>query len=312
MKHAIRSIARFVRRLHGTDLINARLRQLEKAQAEHSERLGAIINALAALSLPREEVEKSALYQQAREIVAMLSPMDVEGGAFVRIGRNNDGGYVMLEPQDLPRPTVAYSFGVAEDVSWELDIARRDIDVRLFDHTITGLPKSHPRFRFSRVGITGGNAGNGLETLPELLSRDGNSGRSGMLLKMDVEGCEWGVLETCPSTVLACFDQIVMEFHDVGQMLSRNQFTLIETALTNLSATHQCIHVHANVYTSALILPGCVLPSAFECTFVNRHTYRDRLRPGTRAFPTALDQSCDPRLSDLVLGRFNVTGTAEA
>jgi hypothetical protein len=304
LKFVLRPVARFVRRLTGTDLLNARLEQLEKVQARNTQKLGSLMNALAGMSLPRDALEQSALYQQALRIGGMLTPMDVEGISLVRIGGDGDGGYVMLEPLDSPSSSLAYSFGVGSDVSWEMDIARRGIDVRVFDHTVARLPEEHPRCRFSRLGITGFSPGDGLDTLPAILQRDGNAERRDMLLKMDVEGHEWGVLQTLPIATLACFSQIAVEFHDVDGMLSRGLFARIENVLSKLVTTHQCVHVHANVYAPALILPGFVLPSSFECTFVNRYTYGDRLKPGTRGFPTALDRTCDPRVCDLFLGRF--------
>lgn len=298
-------VARLARRAAGADALQHRVAALESAQRHHTNILSSILSSLAASNLPREEVVCSVIYQRAARVLGLLSPMDCEGVPFTRVGREKDGGYVMLDDVGPPRVKAAYSFGISNDVSWELDIARRGVDVYLFDHTITRLPENHPRFRYSRLGITGAVEGPLLRTLPTLLERDGNTGRDDLILKLDVEGCEWDVLTHCPRDVLESFSQIIIEFHGLVPMtVGRGPFSVLEAALSHLKASHQCVHVHANNYAPSMVLPGIVLPSALECTFVSRRAYADRLRPCTRSFPTQLDHACNIGLPEMILGRF--------
>jgi hypothetical protein len=303
----LRPVARFCRRALGLDGLDTRLARLEASLAHNAEMLSFALNALAGMNLPLDKVTQTDTYRRASRVISLLSPMDVDGMPFVRVGRQSDGGYVMLDCITPPQIAAAYSFGIADDVSWELDIADRGIEVFLFDHTIAGLPLDHPRFHFSRLGITGTRAAPLLQTLPALLERDGNAGRTDMLLKMDVEGCEWDVLANCPQETLESFQQIVLELHDLVPMICGGSAETIEAALNVLMTTHQCVHVHANTYAPALVLPGLVLPSVVECTFVNRRTFGDRLTSGSRSFPTSLDRSCHARRGDIVLGKWSPT-----
>ena len=66
----------------------------------------------------------------------------------LRIGRAYDGGYVMVDDFDN---CVAYSFGISDDVSWDFDIAKRGIDVYMYDHTIDSLPVYDERFHFFKT-----------------------------------------------------------------------------------------------------------------------------------------------------------------
>jgi hypothetical protein len=68
--------------------------------------------------------------------------------SYVRMGKKFDGGYVMLDSFNRQNVDAAYSFGIDNDVSWDLDMARRGIDVFMFDHTISKLPRDHTKFHF--------------------------------------------------------------------------------------------------------------------------------------------------------------------
>lgn len=300
----LRAASRFCQRALGLDRLQTRLHQLEASVKRDSEVLSLAMNALAAMNLPREQVLQTALYQRASRVISLLRPMDVDGAPFVRIGGQSDGGYVMVDNISPPQITVAYSFGIADDVSWELDVAKRGVEVFLFDHTISRLPQEHPQFHFRRLGITGTEPSHSLQTLPAVLERDGNADRSDMLLKLDVEGCEWDVLNNCPQRTLESFQQIVLELHDIVPMICGGSAGTIESALQALATSHQCVQVHANTFGPSLVLPGIVLPCVVECTFVNRRTFGDRLSAGSRSFPTSLDRSCRPRHGDIVLGRW--------
>ena len=84
----------------------------------------------------------------------LLSPKEVVGKKLVRIGHDYDGGYVMVD--DIEN-CIAYSFGIADDVSWDLGMAYRGVDVYMYDHTIKKLPTQHERFHFFKNGICGEN-----------------------------------------------------------------------------------------------------------------------------------------------------------
>ena len=96
-------------------------------------------NTQSSLNMDLAKALVSTIYRRCREIINLLSPMDVEGVGYVRVGGDNDGGYVMLD--DFKRKIeAAYSFGIGSDVSWDEAMACRGIDVFMYDHTIEELP----------------------------------------------------------------------------------------------------------------------------------------------------------------------------
>jgi hypothetical protein len=252
-----------------------------------------------------EELEASVLCQRARRIVSALTPQGVRDGHYIRVGRSFDGGYVMLDhfPRELEG---AYSFGVNDDVSWDLQIAARELPVELYDHTIPALPQTHPRFRFHRNGICGFRKAPSLLTLSDCLRQNGHAAARALLLKMDVEGWEWDVLSECSTDLLGKFQQIVVEYHGLTQAVYQpRRFEETIKVLAKLNQTHQVIHVHGNSLSSVVAIKRLILPDLLEVTYVRRSDFADRLVNDRRVFPTDLDEPTFGSSPDLYLGRFD-------
>jgi hypothetical protein len=77
-------------------------------------------------------------HQMALSVLRPLRPHRVDGLDKVRLGRFFDGGYVMLDAFD--GVLAAYSLGINDDVSWDLDMAARGVPVFQYDHTIEAPP----------------------------------------------------------------------------------------------------------------------------------------------------------------------------
>jgi len=261
-------------------------------------------NALKYASDDSESVRNTIAYKRTAEVIRLLTPMDIQNGTYVRVGRSYDGGYVMLD--DFHGIDAAYSFGIAGDVSWDESIAGRGIDVFMYDHSIQCLPKSNPRFHFFKVGISGSSNNNaiGLKTLEQLIATNGHSQCSNLILKIDVEGYEWGVFTQCSQNVLAQFSQIVVEFHDLVTAFDGDRHREVVAALTRLNKTHQSVHVHANGHEIPIWISGLVLPPLLEVTYVRRNDYEKQLIANTRQFPTELDQCSAPGWPDIDLSYF--------
>jgi hypothetical protein len=60
----------------------------------------------------------------------------VDCGTTMRVGSLYDGGKWLCNPQQLPRTPIAYSFGVGDDISFDMDVAGMfGCDVYMFDPT---------------------------------------------------------------------------------------------------------------------------------------------------------------------------------
>ena len=120
-------------------------------------------------------------------IMGRLEPMRAPEHRKIRVGKECDGGYVMLD--DFTGIVAAYSIGISDEVSRDLDIAQRGIEVFQYDHTIPSAPLRHARLHWTRKGL-GADVTADLETLPRLLEMNRHVGCGDLILKVDVEG-EW-------------------------------------------------------------------------------------------------------------------------
>lgn len=246
------------------------------------------------------EISFLSIFQETR---ARLHVKDVLNLPWVRVGRDYDGGYVMAD--EFNTNPIVYSFGICDDVSWDIDMAHRIKNTQqkyiyLFDHTIETLPETHPAFIFSQQGIGGKSPAPGTKSMSDILSENGHGNHHNIILKMDVEGSEWDFLEEVSEKTLKQFTQIVFEFHNLG---SPSNCEAIFAGLDKLNKTHQLVHIHANNYSDILCIGGILLPTTLEATYLRKsdHIFSNSVR----IFPTELDRPNAPWKQDPFLGMWN-------
>ena len=234
-------------------------------------------------------------------VLRMLRPHRIVGTRKIRIGNLFDGGYVMLDRFD--GLAAAYSLGINDDVSWDLDIAERGIPVFQFDHTIDRLPVEHRLFTWQRKGIAfEADPENLLDTVPNLIRDNGHESCKDLLLKCDIELSEWQVFANMPRHVLSQFHQIVVEFHGLDKLRNMAFAKLAFRAVRNLMRDHRVIHVHGNNFARWTVVGGIPVPNVLEISFARLD--QGEFVVSDEVFPTPLDMPCHSKEADLFLGRF--------
>lgn len=303
----MRRIQHFIKRFLGTDQLDKQQKLLKKQlkQLERQRLLLLEVRALLKYSvIDQDRVKSSTTYKRCAEIVSLLSPMDIKGGQYARYGRDYDGGYVMLDNFQEESVEIAYSFGISGDVSWDEAVANRGINVFMFDHTIDELPKQHPKFHFFKLGVTGHRKADHLKTLGEILSLNNHTMCKNMIMKMDIEGCEWDVFDETPTEIISQFSQIVLELHGLCPVREDREYLSVVNTLKKLNQTHQCIHVHANTNCIPLWIDDKILPDLLEVTYIRREDVKNALINNERKFPTKIDMPTFKGLPDIDLGEF--------
>lgn len=235
-------------------------------------------------------------------LLRQLRSYKLADAAKVRLGRFNDGGYVMVDLFDNVQ--AAYSLGINDDVSWDLDVAAKGIPIYQYGHTINQLPEPHLLFHWERMGISGApNDDPDFTTLEHLVVSNGHEHSTDLLLKCDIEGAEWLLLAKTPSKVLQQFSQIVLEVHQMEWLGQVGHADNVRQALVNLTAHHHVVHVHANNYAPWICLGGIPVPNSIELMLVRKS--EGSFSISDEIFPTSLDMPCNPNLSDLFLGKFD-------
>jgi hypothetical protein len=236
--------------------------------------------------------------RRARGILRLLQPCAAKGVAKLRLGRDHDGGYVMLDAFD--GVTTAFSLGISDDVSWDLAIAERGIDVLQFDPTVSGPPAEHPRFRFEplRIAPCDGGVHISLESILRTKAPEGD----GLILKIDIEGAEWDVFAALPDAALTRFRQIVCEFHTLDRLGEAEFGDRAQEVFAKLARTHFVCHVHGNNCGNFANVANVMVPQSLEVCFASRRHFTPMETDAV--FPTPLDQPNEPGRADLYLGRF--------
>lgn len=256
-----------------------------------------------------------------QSLLAELVLFRAVGHRLRRYGRARDGGYVMVE-EATPGPL--YSFGIGDDVSFELAFAEaHDVPVYLHDPTVTGPPARHPRFVFQRRGLGAGRArwlrelvgvGQSLthaldpwlspnparlslrllpivpvDPLRRVVERRGDLARRDLWLKIDVEGAEYDALLDTPAEVLACFRQIALEVHGVGVATAAPLARQV-AMMRHLNAGHALVHAHFNNFGDIVSVEGRPVPTVLELTWLRRDP-GVVFEPATEPLPGPLDHA---------------------
>jgi len=88
-------------------------------------------------------------------IYSLIYPKRVIGKTKILVGGKSDGCYVLLD--DFENVRFTYSFGISDKIQFDTALARRGIDIYIYDHTIESLPYNDTKFHWSKIGISGKN-----------------------------------------------------------------------------------------------------------------------------------------------------------
>jgi hypothetical protein len=239
----------------------------------------------------------------------------------IRIGRNNDGGY-LVEKDSILKSNSLVSFGIGFDWSFEKDFFNyRKIPIHCYDHTLkysyikkfsrhslfSLLKSSMWRFdafkelkkkiflykdykNFFKEDVVHFRSAIGIGfkriRLKEIFDRIRHNP---IFLKIDIEGSEYRILEE----IIELQDficGIVIEFHDID---------LHEDKILNFINNFKLklVHVHAQNPGGEQYLTESGDPTQLEMTFSNVENFLD-INP---QIPHNLDQASDPRFEEIKL-----------
>ena len=220
------------------------------------------------------------------DALALLTPVEITDLAKIRVGRQDgDGGYVMADR--FRSGQKVYSYGVFDEVTFDLDLAERGLEIFLYDHTIARLAQDHPRFRFRREGISDSNKPDeDLFTLEHHIAENGH-GDGDMILKMDVEGAEWPFLLAIDPVVLTRFEQITMELHRISDIDHPKFCQYFAPAMEKLRQHFHLFHVHANNIAPIRSVVGLPVPPLLEISLLRKDL--SATAPWQTIIPSALD-----------------------
>lgn len=215
-------------------------------------------------------------------ILRLLRPLN-SGHEMIRIGSQNDGGYIA--PNVLDGVTACFSPGVSTNSSFELELA--DLGIRCFmaDYSVEAPPQKHPKFDFVKLYLDSVNTPTSI-TLSDWMKQKDPGGD--LILQMDIEGFEYAVISSTPSEVLSRFRIIILELHEFDSIVTAIGNLTIKNTLNRLLENHSVVHVHPNNLGMPRKFQNKCLPRGLEVTllrndFIRGTGFADNL-------PSLLDQ----------------------
>lgn len=195
-----------------------------------------------------------------------------------RIGKNNDGGYVIANVPDVSYK-LCLAGGVCDDISFEEAFCEMypGSICYAFDGTLSSPPTiKHPNVRFIRQNVGPRNSFE-CTNLHDLLETNKD-----ILVKMDIEGHEIPWFLSLDSTHIDNIVQMVVEFHF--------PFSLLETIVFDkINRTHVLIHFHANNNCGTRMMGSVVMPNVFECTYLHKRFFERKPTLNHHPIPSELD-----------------------
>lgn len=196
------------------------------------------------------------------------------------------------------------SFGIGSNSTWEEDIAKNGVIVEMYDPTVDNVKPTRDNMFFYKIGVSGKkNAANSMDSLENILDMGHFRHADNLILKMDVEGCEWDVIPHIQEQTMKRFKQIVFEFHG---MTSNNPCSHKKrwASLEKLNKTHQLVHIHANNVGEFVNIEGEIkMPEFLEATYLNKSCYT--FTENKRIFPTEYDAPNISDLPEIILGKWH-------
>ena len=225
---------------------------------------------------------------QVREALDLLTPWDV-GIPLIRVGGDADGGY--LVPAAFDGIEALFSPGVSDTWDFERFMARHyGISSFMVDGSVDAPPGLTDLQHFDRLWL-GRRTRNGVVSLEDWITRSGVPKEADLMLQMDIEGSEYGVLAAAPLATLRRFRIAVGEYHgldwiSVGPVLQQR----ILPALRKMAVDFEVVHVHPNNCCGVKVVYGVPVPQVLEVTYLRRD-YAGTM-PVRARLPHRLDRDC--------------------
>ena len=209
----------------------------------------------------------------------------------IRLGKDNDGGYVMSEIPNISYNTLIAG-GIADDISFEEQFIKKykNVECFLFDGTIDKLPVENlnENMFYIKKNIGAYNDDNNTN-LHDIINSHSN-----IFIKMDIEGGEIPWIKSLTHEQMNKFEQIVMEFH--------LPFSDEENYVFNkINQTHVLVHFHPNNACGVRLHKNVIIPNVFECTYLHKKYFVTEPELNTDLIPSSIDMKNLPWNNDICI-----------
>jgi len=230
---------------------------------------------------------------QKKQIDHFLKKIKIidSGYKLIRIGGNNDGGYLI--PNILNQIEFCFSPGVGSTSSFEDHLLNFNIKSYLADGTVDYIGKHD----FIKKNLSSYNDENNI-TLESWINEKIKNQSNNLLLQMDIEGSEIETLYKINIATLDRFKCIIIEFHNFLSILNFFGLKIYSDIFNKILKTHYIVHIHPNNNCHNLKIIKNNIPDTLEITFINKKIVK-YVQSINFNLPHSLDQKNVPNLRDI-------------
>jgi hypothetical protein len=174
------------------------------------------------------------------------------------------------------------------------------------DYTVESAPKKHSNLTFEPSRVVGefGKSNIFDVTLDDLYNnhiKNTSFESQSNVLKMDIEGSEWEILDT--STVLHKFDQILLEIHYLERFADDKFQKQYISAINKLFTNFAPVAIAGNNCCGFVTIGGYSLPRVLEMTLLNKNNHHFEDQDNSEILTTLLTRNY-PNRAPVVLKKW--------
>ena len=240
-------------------------------------------------------LEKITDINKLNNLLKKLSPVATDKN-LIRIGSINDGGYIV--PNVLEDIKFCYSAGVGFNYDFEFELAKKGIKCFMADYSINEI-KKNSNLIFDKIFIRGNSYGKYL-TIEDWILKKEVDPSAGSILKIDVEGDEYKILNSVNKDFFLKFKIIIIEFHNLHYLFNEKFFFSFHDIIEKIINNFYCVHVHPNNDVDFIKKKeNITIPPVMEFTFINKKNLK--INNQKLFFPNKLDSDNNPDKRSIVL-----------
>ena len=240
-------------------------------------------------------LEKITDINKLNNLLKKLSPVATDKN-LIRIGSINDGGYIV--PNVLEDIKYCYSAGIGFNYDFEFELAKKGIKCFMADYSINEIEKNS-NLIFDKIFISG-NTEDKYLSIEDWIQKKEVDPSMGSILKIDVEGDEYKILNSVNKDFFSKFKIIIIEFHNLHYLFNEKLFFLFHDIIEKIINNFYCVHVHPNNDVDFIKKKeNITIPPVMEFTFMNKKNLKINNRK--LFFPNKLDSDNNPDKRSIVL-----------
>ena len=181
-----------------------------------------------------------------------------------------DGTYPVLEKRNY-KDKFLLSFGVGNNIILEIEAVKLGMTAFSYDHTT--IPKIPPRLKskifYFPIGITGKNQIPQTKKIDELISSSNLNFSQIEILKLDIEGCEWDVIDSDIEFIKE-IPQLIIEFHDLDKITNPIIADYYLKVFSNLLKYYAPFYLSPNNYSGWQYVDSSLWPFTLEMGLISK------------------------------------------